>query len=76
MTTTMHSLKTVGVSFFAGCVVGGIAGVLYAPQSGARTRRRLGNFAADIRDKAEDVTADATMAIERVVEEGRRLVNV
>lgn len=75
MTSTLHSLKTVGVSFFAGCVVGGITGLLCAPQSGARTRRRLANFAADIKEKAEDVTTDATMAIERVVEEGRRLVS-
>lgn len=68
-------MMVAGLSFLSGCVVGGIAGLLYAPQSGARTRRQLTSFAENVRERAEEATEQATHAINKVVERGRSLVN-
>jgi len=62
-----------GFSFLAGCIVGGIAGVLAAPQSGARTRRQLAQYADDVRERAGEVTEGTTAAIHRMAEKGRTL---
>lgn len=43
-------------------------GILFAPQSGARTRRHLKSL-------IDDVTEDATEAIGDMVERGKRLVS-
>ncbi|MGE0644491.1 MAG: YtxH domain-containing protein [Nitrospira sp.] len=87
MTNGRYGLLEVVLSFLAGCVVGGAAALLYAPQSGTRTRRRIADFAEDIRDRAGDVTEQATeklqkareQATEKVhqaIERGRSLVDV
>ena len=65
----------VGLSLMAGCLIGGIAGVLYAPQSGARTRRGLAGFADDVRERAGELAKDAASAIEKTVERGRYVMN-
>jgi gas vesicle protein len=65
-----------GFSLLTGLLIGGIAGMLYAPQSGTRTRRQLGNFADDVRERAGEMAEDATEAIEKTVERGRRLAKV
>jgi len=41
-----------GLSFLAVLVAGGMAGLLYAPQSGARTRRQLACVADDAKERA------------------------
>lgn len=69
-------LVPMGISLLTGLLIGGIAGMLYAPQSGTRTRRQLGNFADDVRERAGEMAEDATEAIEKTVERGRRLANV
>lgn len=66
----------VGLSLLTGLLVGGTAGVLYAPQSGARTRRQLANLAEDVRERAGQLTEETTEAIEKLVERGRRFVAV
>ena len=70
-----NGMRGEGLSFFTGCLLGGIAGLLYAPQSGARTRRRLASLARDVREKAGEMADDATVTIKKAVERGRRLVN-
>ena len=65
-----------GLSFLAGLVAGGVAGLLYAPQSGARTRRQLARAADDAKERAGEMVEDATEAAQRVVERGRVLVNI
>jgi len=87
MTNERCGLPEVVLSFLAGCVVGGTVALLYAPQSGTRTRRRIADFTEDIRDRAGDVTEQATeklqkareQATEKVhqaIERGRSLVDV
>jgi gas vesicle protein len=51
-----------------------MAGLLYAPQSGSRTRRRLWNVADELREKIGEMTEDSTMAIEKIVRRSRRLM--
>ncbi len=63
------------IVFLAGCLVGGIAGLLYAPQSGMRTRRQLIDYAEDVKEKAEELTDDASVAMKKAVDRGRRFVN-
>jgi len=75
MTNGRNGMMVAGLSFFSGCVVGGITGLLYAPQSGARTRRQLTSLAGDVRERAEEAMGQATHAINKVVERGRSLVN-
>jgi len=65
-----------GLSLLTGILVGGTAGVLYAPQSGARTRRQLANLAEDVRERAGQITEETAEAIEKLVERSRRFVAV
>lgn len=74
MTNKLHGLKAVGISIATGCLIGGMAGLLYAPQSGSRTRRRLWNVADELREKIGEMTEDSTMAIEKIVRRSRRLM--
>jgi len=65
-----------GLSFLAGLVAGGVGGLLYAPQSGTRTRRQLANAVDGAKERAGEMAQDATEAVQRAVEHGRRLVNM
>jgi len=64
-----YGLMGLVLTFMAGCVVGGTAGLLYAPQSGTRTRRRIADFAEDVRDRAGDVTEQATEKFQKATEQ-------
>ncbi len=76
MTDGRNVLIPMGFSLLTGLLIGGIAGLLYAPQSGARTRRQLANMADDLRERAGEVAEDATGAVNKIVDNGRRFVNV
>jgi gas vesicle protein len=69
-------MMPVGLSFLTGCLVGGAVGLLYAPQSGARTRRQLTNVVEDVKECAGEMVEDATGTVQRAVEHGCRLVNM
>lgn len=86
MTDGRCGLLGAGLSFLTGCVVGGTVALLYAPQSGTRTRRRIADFADDVRDRAEDVTEQAgekiqsakeqaTETFQKAMERGRNFVS-
>jgi gas vesicle protein len=60
----------VGASALAiGLCVGVGTGLLFAPQSGARTRRHLRSF-------AEDMVEDTAEAVDKVIEQGKRFIAV
>lgn len=60
--------------FFAGFMAGIGAGLLLAPQSGARTRRQLENLAKDLQEDTSHMLGDAKTSIGNVIEQGKSLV--
>ena len=62
MFVRMSSALVAGVASF---VAGTVAGVLFAPAAGERTRRRLRRAGEDIADKALDVKTSAADFVER-----------
>jgi gas vesicle protein len=65
-------------AFALGLVAGAVTSLLLAPASGAETRRRLGEFAGKMGDKAREgaetarhYVSDAKSRIEHAVEEGK-----
>ena len=63
-----------GLSFMMGSLIGGAGGLLYAPQSGFRTRHRIAEFAEDVRGEAGTVTEEATEKVHKAIVRGRRLI--
>lgn len=45
--------------FVLGAAVGGLCGVLFAPQKGTETRRRIRDGAQDIKEKGEEYVSEA-----------------
>jgi gas vesicle protein len=64
-----RSLIVGATALVTGLCVGVGTGVLFAPQSGARTRRHLKTF-------AEDMVEDTAEAVDKVIERGKRLIAV
>ncbi|MBX3318943.1 MAG: YtxH domain-containing protein [Nitrospira sp.] len=67
-------LMGLGLSFMMGSLIGGAGGLLYAPQSGVRTRGRIAELAENVRDEAGTVTEEATEKFHQAIVRGRRLV--
>lgn len=68
-----------------GAVIGSIVGVLYAPDSGKRTRKRIQrksdeilddavSYAKQSRDKAEEIVEDGKKRVEELLEETKTLL--
>ncbi len=84
------SRETDKVGYFAsglilGGVIGSIVGILYAPDSGKRTRKRIYRksdelvddvvkYAHQSRDKAEEIVEDGKKRVEELIEETRSLL--
>ena len=79
------SPSAVGLAFLLGGALGAILGLLYAPESGKRTRVRLRRFAEEaqektgdavkeFRDKAEDQVREWRDRVEEVVTTGKELL--
>jgi gas vesicle protein len=61
-------------TFFAGFLAGICTGVLFAAQSGARTRRQLQSLAKDFQEEANNMVDDAKTSIGKAIEQGKSLV--
>ena len=61
-------------AFFAGLFAGIGAGLLLAPQSGARTRRQLESLAKDLQEDTSHMLGNAKTSIGNVIEQGKNLV--
>jgi len=66
-----HSAGMVFLSFLFGGIVGAGLAMLLAPQSGSETRKRIKEFADDMREKAEDYGEDIKKGVTSTVEEGK-----
>ena len=58
-----------------GALVGGIAAILYAPQSGASTRKKLKRGLEDLSDNLEEAAEYLKEQAERISEEAQRLID-
>ena len=57
-------------AFFAGVTVG----ILFAPQSGAKTRRKIANVFTDFKEDAKDYIAEAIDTVESKVHSAKKSV--
>jgi len=68
-----------GPGFSTGLILGGIigalAGLLLAPKPGEETRARVMERTAGLRQKAEELTAEARELVREAIEEGRVLAS-
>ena len=62
-----------GLLLLTGMIIGGGVGLLLAPTSGARTRRRLTVMAKNLEQEINGVAADARLKINQVMERGWRV---
>jgi len=76
MMDTRNVLVPMGFSLLTGLLIGGIAGVLYAPQSGARTRRQISDFGQDVKERAGEMVEDTKESMGKMVDQGRRMAHV
>jgi len=59
------------VFFIIGGLVGAVLGIMFAPQSGVETRKKLKDTAANLGDKAIDVYDTTKHKVEKLIEHGR-----
>jgi gas vesicle protein len=59
---------TVGaLMLVAGGLIGAGLGILFAPQSGKKTRRKIGRYAQKVRNEAEEIIRDSAQAVTEAV---------
>lgn len=65
--------KDNSIKILGGLVIGALLGagiaLLFAPQSGKRTRKDIARFARDTKDKAEDLATDLLESLSELVDE-------
>jgi hypothetical protein len=74
MTNGTTSVWVTAATFIVGFAAGLGAGILTAPQSGARTRRHLHDLAHDLEEQTGHIVDDAKASLGRVIQHGKRLV--
>ena len=60
-----------GTGLILGGIIGALAGLLLAPKPGEETRSRVRERTAVLRQKAEELTAEARELVRDMIEEGR-----
>jgi gas vesicle protein len=69
-----YSGAGVALGFILGGVVGACLALVFAPESGRRTRERLRDLASDVRDKTLDVSEELRDKAEDAIERGREVL--
>ena len=62
------------VTLLSATALGLVCGLLLAPQSGSRTRRKLHDMALDANERMEEWTEDAKETVEDLVKHGKKVV--
>ncbi|WP_310560484.1 YtxH domain-containing protein [Flavobacterium sp.] len=74
----MNSSKVV-LGILGGVAAGALLGVLFAPEKGSKTRRKIVNkssdFVDDVKDKFEDLYEDVTNKYENLLRDAKGLVS-
>ncbi|MCA9470830.1 MAG: YtxH domain-containing protein [Nitrospirales bacterium] len=63
-----------GLAFITGIILGTGMGILMAPQSGSRTRRKIRHFAEDAGERVNEFTEDARGVVDDLMERGKKFV--
>ena len=69
-----YSGAGIALAFILGGALGGCLALLFAPESGRRTRERLRDMAADVRDRTIDFSEDMRDKAEEALERGKDLI--
>ena len=69
-----YSGAGVALAFILGGALGTCLALLFAPESGRRTRERLRDMAADVRDRTIDFSEDMRDKAEEALERGKDLI--
>jgi gas vesicle protein len=70
-----YSAAAVALAFVLGGALGASLAMLFAPESGRRTRERLRDLAADMRDRTLDLSEDLRDKAEDAIERGREVLD-
>ncbi|WP_447969206.1 YtxH domain-containing protein [Nitrospira sp. M1] len=62
------------MSFLTGLVLGLSSGLLYAPQSGTRTRRKIKHMIDDANDQGEEWVDDTKGSVSDLMKRGKKIV--
>ena len=68
-----YSAGSIFLSFILGGIVGAGLALLLAPESGSETRKKIKEFAEDVKDKAKDYTEDVRGKFTSTMEKGKEL---
>lgn len=74
MTTGHGHVTAAAVGILAGAAIGAALGVLYAPQSGERTRRQVRHYSGDAQRKAIRLGHEVKDGLDRAYEYGKAFV--
>lgn len=74
MNNMARTIVNSGSTFLTGLLVGVGTGLMLAPYSGARTRRRLRALVEDAGERTGEVLTDASEAFRLMIKRGKRLV--
>lgn len=61
-------------AFLGGAAAGALAGILFAPQAGERTRRELGVYARKTEEDLIEKAKEARAALDEAIERGKSFV--
>lgn len=69
-----YSAGAVAYAFLAGALIGTGVALLLAPQSGAKTRKLLNDYAEQAEDEIRDKVKTAKSALDATIEKGKEFV--